>query len=244
MCATFRTHTHTYKHTHNSPFSPTPLPAPLYPPQLGIKAGDDGGYKSLEDGDVCLRRVEGISTAVSAAAGTEHSIVVTGDGKALACGQNNNGQCGLKHTKPSDRFLAVVGLTGIVKATAGAAFTLFLVRGEQAWTESTPPYVPPKTRRAAATIQARFRGKKVRGTKSEELVEEAAAAREAEAAATAEAGEEKGAGAAGGGWRRRSRRPRGVGRGEPGRRRRRGECRTRGWTRISRCGRAGAMRWG
>ena len=44
------------------------------------------------------------------AAGTEHSLILTNDGRVYSAGNNNNGNLGLGHNYSSDKFISVNGL--------------------------------------------------------------------------------------------------------------------------------------
>jgi len=47
------------------------------------------------------------------AAGTDHSLVLTQEGKVYAAGNNSNGNLGLGHNYSSEKFLSVNGLSGL-----------------------------------------------------------------------------------------------------------------------------------
>ena len=47
------------------------------------------------------------------AAGTDHSLILTQDGRVYAAGNNQNGNLGLGHNYSSDKFLSVNGLSGL-----------------------------------------------------------------------------------------------------------------------------------
>jgi alpha-tubulin suppressor-like RCC1 family protein len=44
------------------------------------------------------------------ASGTEHSLILTSDGRVYAAGNNQNGNLGLGHNYSSDKFMNVNGL--------------------------------------------------------------------------------------------------------------------------------------
>ena len=47
------------------------------------------------------------------AAGNDHSLILTQDGRVYAAGNNTNGNLGLGHNYSSDKFLSVNGLSGL-----------------------------------------------------------------------------------------------------------------------------------
>jgi alpha-tubulin suppressor-like RCC1 family protein len=62
------------------------------------------GFKQLSDFSFPTKEV---------AAGSEHSLVLTQDGRVYAAGNNMNGNLGLGHNYSSDKFLSVNGLSGL-----------------------------------------------------------------------------------------------------------------------------------
>jgi alpha-tubulin suppressor-like RCC1 family protein len=49
-------------------------------------------------------------SAKQVAAGSEHSLILTNDGRVYGAGNNNNGNLGLGHNYSSEKFLSVNGL--------------------------------------------------------------------------------------------------------------------------------------
>ena len=73
--------------------------------QLGIaNANELMAFKQLLDFSLPAKQV---------AAGTEHSLILTQDGRVYASGNNQNGSLGLGHNYSSDKFLSVNGLSGL-----------------------------------------------------------------------------------------------------------------------------------
>jgi alpha-tubulin suppressor-like RCC1 family protein len=62
------------------------------------------GFKQLSDFSFPTKQV---------AAGSEHSMLLTQDGRVYAAGNNMNGNLGLGHNYSSDKFLSVNGLSGL-----------------------------------------------------------------------------------------------------------------------------------
>jgi alpha-tubulin suppressor-like RCC1 family protein len=52
-------------------------------------------------------------SAKQVAAGSEHSLILTNDGRVYSAGNNSNGNLGLGHNYSSDKFLSVHGLSNL-----------------------------------------------------------------------------------------------------------------------------------
>ena len=86
--------------------------------QLGL--GDHGGgtYRNVPT------EVPGVNEVVAVAAGTVHSVVLSRDGRVMACGANEHGQLGLGHTVQHDTFTVVAGPSGVIDIDAGRNHTI------------------------------------------------------------------------------------------------------------------------
>jgi alpha-tubulin suppressor-like RCC1 family protein len=97
--------------------------------QLGL--GDHGAGTNRN----VPTEVPGVNGAVAVAAGSYHSFVLSRDGTAMACGDNDYGQLGLGDTDDRDTFTAVAGLCGVVDIDAGEQHSIAMTaeRGLYAW---------------------------------------------------------------------------------------------------------------
>jgi alpha-tubulin suppressor-like RCC1 family protein len=69
----------------------------------------------------CLQStvVPGLNGVVAVATGSTHSLALSRDGTAMACGLNECGQLGLGDTDDRDTFTVVAGLRGVVDIDVG-----------------------------------------------------------------------------------------------------------------------------
>jgi alpha-tubulin suppressor-like RCC1 family protein len=86
--------------------------------QLGL--GDHGGGTNRN----VPTEVPGLNEVVAVAAGFAHSVALSRDGTAMACGDNDYGQLGLGDTVQRDTFTVVAGLRVVVDIDAGYGHTI------------------------------------------------------------------------------------------------------------------------
>lgn len=78
----------------------------------------DNTYRQLGSSSVqqimAFRQLTDFSfSSKQVAAGTEHSLLLTNDGRVYSAGNNTNGNLGLGHNYSSDKFISVNGLQGL-----------------------------------------------------------------------------------------------------------------------------------
>ncbi len=99
-----------------------------------VMAWGAGGYGQLGDGFMAMSpvpvEVGGLSGVKSIAAGGNHSLALLSNGTVMAWGDNESGQLGIGSTSEEgvDVPTAVKGLTNVTAISAGAEFSLALLR--------------------------------------------------------------------------------------------------------------------